>query len=60
MDAADAGALSPQAGTMGSVTDREREGRESVVEVEAEEDEWEREASDLYQWTQELSFEDVR
>ena len=26
----------------------------------AEDEEWEREADDLYHWTQELSFEDIR
>ena len=41
---------------MSGVTGRGR-GREGVAE---EEEEWEREADDLYYWTQELSFEDIR
>ena len=44
------------AADMSGVTGRGR-GREGVAE---EEEEWEREADDLYHWTQELSFEDIR
>ena len=58
MPSSEASVPDTDAADMGSVTGRGEggRGREGV----AEEEEWEREADDLYHWTQELSFEDIR
>lgn len=39
-----------------------REGRETAESQDSEKDEepWEGEIEDLYQWTQKLSFDDIR
>ena len=57
MPSSEASVPDTDAADMDGVTGRGEGGREGVAE---EEEEWEREVDDLYHWTQELSFEDIR